>query len=339
MATMTTASPGVDMTLVVKTSTGKHFQLVVSRAASVLEFKEKCQEPAEVPANEQRLIYKGRALQDGDLLTEYDVTDQCTIHLLRAPPRQPQAPPQQPQLAANGLLAGGLGGMQLPSDPASLQRRLMSDPELTARILDSPFTRSLLDDPNLLRQMVNANPQLRRAMDANPQLRHALQDPNLLREAVEVARNPARAREAMRHQDLALSQLENHPEGFNALRRMYSEVQEPLMEGFEGMAVSSGGASAAPVNADPDAPLPNPWAPAPQQAPPALPGPMPFDPQLMAQLMGGQGGGVPDMFDVLRGGVAPPRPNPARPPPPAENPWAHLDGDGGAGDDDDDIYG
>ena len=69
-----------------------------------------------------------------------------------------------------------------------------------------------------------------------------------------------------------------------------------------------------------------------------LPGPMPFDPQLMAQLMGGQGG-VPDMFDVLRGGVAPPRPNPARPPPPAENPWAHLDGDGGAGDDDDDIYG
>jgi len=335
---MTTASPGVDMTLVVKTSTGKHFQLVVSRAASVLEFKEKCVSPSEVPANEQRLIYKGRALQDGDLLTEYDVEDQCTIHLLRAPPRQPQAPPQQPQLAANGLLAGGLNGMQLPSDPASLQRRLMSDPELTARILDSPFTRSLLDDPNLLRQMVNANPQLRRAMDANPQLRHALQDPNLLREAVEVARNPARAREAMRHQDLALSQLENHPEGFNALRRMYSEVQEPLMEGFEGMAVSSGGATAAPVNADPDAPLPNPWAPAPQQAPPALPGPMPFDPQLMAQLMGGQGG-VPDMFDVLRGGVAPPRPNPARPPPPAENPWAHLDGDGGGGGDDDDIYG
>ena len=71
---------------------------------------------------------------------------------------------------------------------------------------------------------------------------------------------------------------------------------------------------------------------------------MPFDPQLMAQLMGGGqggGGGGPlfDMFDVLRGGVAPPRPNPARPPPPAENPWAHLDGDGGAGDDDDDIYG
>ena len=183
-------------------------------------------------------------------------------------------------------------------------------------------------------------------MDANPQLRHALQDPNLLREAVEVARNPARAREAMRHQDLALSQLENHPEGFNALRRMYSEVQEPLMEGLEGMAASSGGASAPSAPADPDAPLPNPWAaPAPQQPSDLpLPGPMPFDPQLMAQLMGGGqggGGGGPlfDMFDVLRGGVAPPRPNPARPPPPAENPWAHLDGDGGGGDDDDDIYG
>ena len=82
MATVTATTPAVDMTLVVKTSTGKHFQLVVSRAASVLEFKEKCETPADVPAAEQRLIYKGRALQDGDLLTEYDVTDQCTIHLL-----------------------------------------------------------------------------------------------------------------------------------------------------------------------------------------------------------------------------------------------------------------
>ena len=85
MATVTATTPGVDMTLVVKTSTGKHFHLVVSRAASVLEFKEKCETPADVPAAEQRLIYKGRALQDGDLLTEYDVTDQCTCLLYTSP--------------------------------------------------------------------------------------------------------------------------------------------------------------------------------------------------------------------------------------------------------------
>ena len=38
-------------------------------------------------------------------------------------------------------------------------------------------------------------------------------------------RDPSAMREAMRHQDIAMSQLENHPEGFNALRRMYEEVQ------------------------------------------------------------------------------------------------------------------
>ena len=47
----------------------------------------------------------------------------------------------------------------------------------------------------------------------------------------------------MRHQDLALSQLENHPEGFNALRRMYSEVQEPLFDGIDNLAHVGGFAS------------------------------------------------------------------------------------------------
>jgi ubiquilin len=42
--------------------------------------------------------------------------------------------------------------------------------------------------------------------------------------------NPNAMQEAMRHQDMAISRLENHPEGFNALRRMYEDVQEPLME-------------------------------------------------------------------------------------------------------------
>jgi len=327
------AASQVDMTVIVKTSTGKTFQIVVSRAVSVLEVKERCVQLAAVPSAEIRLIYKGRALEEG-LLTEYDVEDQSTIHLLRAPPRAPVRPQSQ-QLAANGLLAGGLD-QAMPTDPAALQRRMMNDPELTARILNSPMTRSLLDDPDMLRQMVNANPQLRRAMDANPALRHALNDPSVLREAVEVARNPARAREAMRQQDLSMSQIESHPEGFNALRRMYSEVQEPLMEGLMGPAESSGG-NIPPADVDPNSPMPNPWARS-QQAPRdlPLPGPMPFDPQLMASLMGGGGprGQIADMFDVFRGGVAPAA-NPARRPPPPANPWANI----GEPDDDDDIYG
>ena len=297
-----------------------------------------------MPAAEQRLIYKGRALQDGDLLNGVRRHRSMYHTLTEGATATAASASTTTAVSREWSISGRAPRHAAALGPASLQRRLMSDPELTARILDSPFTRSLLDDPNLLRQMVNANPQLRRAMDANPQLRHALQDPNLLREAVEVARNPARAREAMRHQDLALSQLENHPEGFNALRRMYSEVQEPLMEGFEGMAVSSGGATAPSAPADPDAPLPNPWAPATTTGAfrfaaaradalrPAAHGPT------WAAVRAAAGAArLFDMFDVARGGVAPPRPTPRAAA--ARSVRAHLDGDGGAGDDDDDITG
>ena len=40
-------------------------------------------------------------------------------------------------------------------------------------------------------------------------------------------RNPAAMDQAMRSQDLAMSQIENLPGGFNALRRMYEDVQAP----------------------------------------------------------------------------------------------------------------
>lgn len=36
-------------------------------------------------------------------------------------------------------------------------------------------------------------------------------------------------REQMRNQDRTMANIESHPEGFNALRRMYENFQEPLM--------------------------------------------------------------------------------------------------------------
>lgn len=86
---------------------------------------------------------------------------------------------------------------------------------------------------------------------------------------MEMMRNPNAMAEAMRSQDLAMSQLENLPGGFNALRRMYEDVQEPMMEaaanaaatantGTNTAGASSSGA-AAPGAAPNNAALPNPW--------------------------------------------------------------------------------
>lgn len=97
-----------------------------------------------------------------------------------------------------------------------------------------------------------------------------------MRQSLQMMSNPNAMQEAMRHQDLAMSRLENHPEGFNALRRMYEDVQEPLMEATQNamrnqptnqqgqQAQSNPWASGAPNTAA----LPNPWG---QQRPPANP--------------------------------------------------------------------
>lgn len=41
-------------------------------------------------------------------------------------------------------------------------------------------------------------------------------------------------REQMRNQDRTMANIEAHPEGFNALRRMYENFQEPLMDAASG---------------------------------------------------------------------------------------------------------
>jgi len=82
---------------------------------------------------------------------------------------------------------------------------------------------------------------------------------------MEMMRNPNAMREAMRSQDLAMSQLENLPGGFNALRNMFETVQEPMMEAAQQSQqnLNSGSNSNTTTTTAPTAPvnsaLPNPW--------------------------------------------------------------------------------
>ncbi|KAL0979329.1 hypothetical protein UPYG_G00183710 [Umbra pygmaea] len=48
---------------------------------TVTEFKAKVQNKEGVPANQQRLIYEGRQLDDGKTLEDYGVRNESTIHL------------------------------------------------------------------------------------------------------------------------------------------------------------------------------------------------------------------------------------------------------------------
>ena len=137
------------------------------------------------------------------------------------------------------------------------------------------------------------------SIETNPEIGRLLQDPEVLRQSMEMARNPALRQEMTRTQDRALSNIESMPGGFNLLRQMHTEVQEPMMN-----ALASGGRPASaetrpenpfiallqpPTNAAPNTQtFSSPWSP-PAAAAPAAPAAGAAAPNPFAGLFGAPG--------------------------------------------------
>jgi ubiquilin len=135
-----------------------------------------------------------------------------------------------------------------------------------------------MQHPEVLRpmmQVMEQNPQIQQLMNANPELRQAMQDPENISRALRASRDPNLMREQMAATDRTLANIESHPEGFNALRRMYENVEVPLQNAIQNSqnseAAANNGAAAdanpfaslfgaASSSGNSDAPLPNPWA-------------------------------------------------------------------------------
>ncbi|KAM9737456.1 ubiquilin-4 [Menidia menidia] len=167
-------------------------------------------------------------------------------------------------------LAGmGMGSANFMELQQQMQRQLMSNPEMLSQIMENPLVQNMMSNPDLMRQMIMANPQMQQLMERNPEISHMLNNPELMRQTMELARNPAMMQEMMRNQDRALSNLESIPGGYNALRRMYTDIQEPMFsaarEQFGSNPFSAlGGNSESgvqPSRTENREPLPNPWGP------------------------------------------------------------------------------
>lgn len=130
--------------------------------------------------------------------------------------------------ALGGTDASGLFGAGLP-EFEQVQQQLTQNPNMMREIMNMPAIQSLMNNPEIMRSLVMNNPQMREIIDRNPELGHVLNDPSILRQTLEAARNPELMREMMRSTDRAMSNIESSPEGFNMLRRMYENVQEPFL--------------------------------------------------------------------------------------------------------------
>ncbi|XP_029393417.1 ubiquilin-4 [Mus pahari] len=177
-----------------------------------------------------------------------------------------------------GLGSLGLGSANFMELQQQMQRQLMSNPEMLSQIMENPLVQDMMSNPDLMRHMIMANPQMQQLMERNPEISHMLNNPELMRQTMELARNPAMMQEMMRNQDRALSNLESVPGGYNALRRMYTDIQEPMFTAareqfgnnpFSSLAGNSDNSSSQPLRTENREPLPNPWSPSPptSQAP------------------------------------------------------------------------
>ncbi|XP_062604907.1 ubiquilin-1-like [Saccostrea cucullata] len=292
------------ITVTVKTPKEKH-DVEINADAGVREFKEEVGKKFSAPIEQLCLIFAGKILKDGETLSQHGIKDGLTVHLVikssnrsqdqaaqrttaPASTSSPGTTPsggETPNLSQTPFGLGGLGGLaglgnlgmgshNFMEMQQNMQREMMANPDLMRQMMENPFVQQLMSNPDVMRQMITSNPQMRDLMERNPEISHMLNNPELMRQTMELARNPAMLQELMRSQDRAMSNLESIPGGFNALQRMYRDVQEPMMDAAFGnqnpfaslVSQNSSGSSNTQQGTENTQPLPNPWAPASTQS-------------------------------------------------------------------------
>lgn len=132
------------MILTVKPLQGKECSVQVTEDEKVSTVKELVSERLNIPANQQRLLYKGKALADEHRLSDYSIGPEAKLNLVIRPVGE--------RTGASGMAAGSSGGSSTqggvwqtvstilarhfsPADAAKVHEQLIKDYERSLRQL------------------------------------------------------------------------------------------------------------------------------------------------------------------------------------------------------------
>ncbi|XP_044256426.1 ubiquilin-1 [Tribolium madens] len=273
--------PKKKITVTVKTPKEKE-NFEVEEDLAVKAFKEVIAPVFNADVDQLCLIFAGKIMKDNDTLQQHNIKDGLTIHLvIRAVPRATESGPSRPpadvsatpfNLGPLGGLAGldslGVGSGNFMEIQSRMQTELLNNPDMLRQLLDNPFVQRIMNDPENMRALITRNPQMQELMERNPEINHMLNNPELLRQTMELARNPSMLQELMRSHDRAISNLESIPGGYNALQRMYRDIQEPMFSAtseqfsrnpFAGLVDNNQSGNNPQQGTENREPLPNPW--------------------------------------------------------------------------------
>jgi len=166
------------------------------------------------PTERLTLIFGGKILKDGETLEKYGIKHKTTVHLvIRNATQKPS----------------------LNNSPNGNTENHNGNPNSTTSNSSRGSDRGMLDmlGSDIFTSLLTSNPQMRQLMERNPELSHILSNPGAIRETIQMASNPAMMQELMRNQDRAMANIESIPGGFNALQRMYRDIQEPMLNNMQ----------------------------------------------------------------------------------------------------------
>uniref|UniRef100_A0A060TA25 ARAD1D16038p n=1 Tax=Blastobotrys adeninivorans TaxID=409370 RepID=A0A060TA25_BLAAD len=315
--------------VVIKSSSDQKYNITTTPGTAISELKATIAEKSDIAVERQRLIYAGRVLKDHETVGTYKIKAGQTIHLVKgAAPQgsgqqagsgaasatsttstttspgagsQSQTSQQVPTNIAAGQGSGNIladltgaryaGLAQLPS--ASMfgpdgGMGPMPGPEDLISMMEQPGVaesmQQALQNPQMIDMMINSNPQLRqmgpqfRQMMQSEQFRNMITNPQMMRQMLQM------------EQMMSGLQRPNQSSGFPApgaaddasTGANNTSTDNSTTTGTAG-ATGASGAGGAPAN--PFAAL----FPGAQQAASGQPNPF-MDPNLIANLFGGQGG-------------------------------------------------